>query len=210
MAALHPGWITMPITGMKPRTALMGGTFDPPHLGHIHILHSVASLTPIERLVLIPANISNFKRDSHPASFEERVHMLSLLIEDYRAMYPADALSVEISRWEGERGGVSYTSETIRHFFDQAEDQGRVNFIIGDDILPTLDRWHDYDYLKDNVRFWCFTRDGMAVPPASALVMMIRNDAVDASSTAVRNGNRRMLSRSVREYIDERGLYRAK
>ena len=209
MAALRPGWIQMPITGMKPRTALMGGSFDPPHIGHIHLIHEVAAMTPIERLIIVPANISNFKQGSCPASFSDRVDMLSLAIEDYMALYPDDEIMLEISRWEGERGGVSYTADTIRHFYSEAVDDGRVNFIIGDDILPDLEKWHDYGYLKDNVRFWCFSRDLDAEPPASALVMMVHSSVVTASSTAIRSGQMDMLSESVREYIDERGLYRA-
>ena len=199
----------MPITGMRPRTALLGGSFDPPHLGHIHLMHEVATLTPIGRLVIIPANISNFKQDSRPASFHDRVAMLRLLVSDYRAMFPLDGLEVEISSWEGEQGGVSYTSDTIRHFLPDIADDGRVNFIIGDDILPSLERWHDYDYLKDNVRFWCFSRGRDALPPASASVIMVGSDVVDASSTEIRHGNLDMLSESVREYVNEHGLYRA-
>ena len=199
----------MPTIGMKPKSALMGGSFDPPHIGHIHIMHEVASLTPIRRLIIIPANISNFKQGTHPASFVDRVEMLSLAVKDYKALYPEDELDVMVSRWEGEQGGVSYTADTIRHFFSEEEDEGRVNFIIGDDILPSLDRWHDYDYLKDNVRFWCFSRGRDALPPASASVIMVGSDVVDASSTEIRHGNLDMLSESVREYVNEHGLYRA-
>lgn len=199
----------MPITGMKPKTALMGGSFDPPHLGHIHIMHEVASLTPIERLVLIPANISNFKQQKRPASFEDRMSMLELAIKDYGKLYPDDRLSVGISRWEGEQGGVSYTSDTIRHFFDEYADDGRVNFIIGDDILPSLDRWHDYGYLRDNVRFWCFSRGMASDPPESSCVIMITSPIVSASSSAIRGGRMEMLSESVREYVYGHGLYKA-
>ena len=108
----------------------MGGSFDPPHIGHIHIMHEVSSLTPIRRLIIIPANISNFKQGTHPASFPDRVEMLSLAVKDYKALYPEDELDVMVSRWEGEQGGVSYTADTIRHFFSEEEDEGRVNFII--------------------------------------------------------------------------------
>ena len=199
----------MPITGMRPRTALLGGSFDPPHLGHIHLMHEVATLTPIGRLVIIPANISNFKQDSRPASFHDRVAMLRLLVSDYRAMFPLDGLEVEISSWEGEQGGVSYTSDTIRHFLPDIADDGRVNFIIGDDILPRLDGWHDYDYLCSHVRFWCFSRSGKASPPPGCDVVMIPSEILPASSTQIRDGDERMLSESVRKYIHEHDLYRA-
>ncbi len=199
----------MPITGMRPRTALLGGSFDPPHLGHIHLMHEVAVLTPIGRLIVIPANISNFKQDSRPASFHDRAAMLRLLVSDYRAMFPSDVLDVEVSCWEGEQGGVSYTSDTIRHFLPDIEDGGRVNFIIGDDILARLSSWHDYGYLCSNVRFWCFSRGDKASPPEGADVVMIPSEILAASSTEIRGGDEKMLSESVRKYIHEHDLYRA-
>ena len=194
---------------MRPRAALMGGSFDPPHLGHIHLMHECASMTPLSSLILVPANISNFKRSSHPASFSDRVRMLEALTDDYRDLFPGDEINVEISQWEGEQGGVSYTSDTIRHFFPLIADGGRVNFIIGDDILASLTAWHDYDYLSSHVRFWCFSREGEAIPPDGAEVIMIKSSIVEASSTAVRGGDEAMLSGRVREYIHEHGLYRA-
>ena len=199
----------MPIIEMKSRTALLGGTFNPVHMGHVHLFHEAYEAGRIGNLIVIPAYISNFKRGSHPVSFSDRVKMLSLAVEDYRDIYPDDKLEITVSLFEGEKGGISYTSDTIREFFDSAEDNGKVNFIIGDDILPSLERWHDYDYLKDNVRFWCFSRGRDALPPASASVIMVGSDVVDASSTEIRHGNLDMLSESVREYVNEHGLYRA-
>ena len=80
----------MPTIGMKPKSALMGGSFDPPHIGHMHIFHEVAELTPFDGLLVMPARISNFKQGTHPAAFEDRYRMLSLLADDYRAEYPDD------------------------------------------------------------------------------------------------------------------------
>ena len=199
----------MPITGTRLRTALMGGSFDPPHLGHMHIMHEVAQLTPIRRLLIVPTNISNFKQESRPASFSDRARMLELLISDYREIYPSDGLEVGISRWEGENGGISYTADTVRHFLPLIADGGRVNFIIGDDILPTLAGWHDYGFLKDHVRFWCFSRNGRVSPPDGADIIMISCEMLTASSTGIRNGDERMLSERVRNYIHEHDLYRA-
>ncbi len=201
-------WIQMPITGMKHRIALMGGSFDPPHIGHIHLMHEVATRTPITSLLLIPANVSNFKQDSSPASFENRLEMLSLAVEDFHELYPSDDLDVDISRWEGEKGGVSYTSETIRHFFSFYAYDGKVDFIIGDDILPSLEKWHDYSYIKNHVRFWCFSRKGSVVPPESSEIHMVESSIIEASSTEIREGSVEMLSKRVKAYIDERGLYR--
>ena len=196
----------MPITETRPRTALLGGTFDPVHIGHVHLFHE-ASENGIGRLIVIPASLSNFKRSSHPASFSDRIEMLRLAVEDYRTLYPQDCMEIIISSFEGERGGVSYTSETINAFFEEAEDDGKVNFIIGDDIIPTLGHWHDFSYLRTHVRFLCFTRLGSVHDDSGAEVIFIRSEAVHASSSEVRAGDLSMLSSRVREYVYENRLY---
>ena len=208
MAASHPEWIQMPTTEMKPKTALLGGTFNPVHSGHVHLMHEIYAKAGIGNLILIPAYLSNFKRQSHPVSFEERVEMLSLAIEDYKDIYPDDMMDVSISRFEGEKKGISYTSETVKAFFDSYNDNGKINFIIGDDILPTLGTWHDFDYLRSHVRFLCFSRYGMKDTDADAEIIFIRSDVYDASSSEVRAGDFSMLSRRVREYVRDNKLYR--
>ena len=208
--ASHPGWTPMPTTETKPRIALLGGTFDPVHLGHVHLFHEAYAVAGISRLIVIPVFISNFKRGTHPASFAERAEMLRLAICDYRDIYPEDRMEVEISLYEGEKGGVSYTSETIRAFYDEAADCGKVNFIIGDDLIASLGSWHDIAYLRSHVRFICFTRLGNAVENTSgAEVVFIRSDVFHASSSEVRAGERGMLSPRVRKFVDENKLYGA-
>ena len=198
----------MPTTEMKSRIALLGGTFDPVHLGHIHLFHEAFTECGITKLIVIPAYISNFKRGTQPASFSHRVDMLSLAIEDFRNLYPDDAIDVEVSLFEGEKGGVSYTSETIKAFYDEASDNGKVNFIIGDDIIPTLGHWHDIEYLREHVRFLCFTRLGSVENNSGAEVIFIPSDTYHASSSEVRAGSLDMVSPRVRKYIDENKLYR--
>ncbi len=199
----------MPTIETRNRTALLGGTFDPVHMGHVHLFHEAYERAGIGRLVLIPVCLSNFKRSTHPASFDQRMDMLALAVEDYRMMYPDDRLDVEISRYEGEKGGVSYTSDTIRAFYTSYADGGKVNFIIGDDIIPTLGHWHDIEYLRGHARFLCFTRFGSVENSSGAEVVFIPSDAWHASSSEVRAGNLDMLSPSVRKYVEENRLYRA-
>lgn len=197
----------MPITETKNKIAIIGGTFDPVHLGHLHLFHHVDTHTDIEELVIIPALLSNFKQNSKPVSFQDRVRMLELAIEDYRDLFPESDLMLRVSDIEGRRGGVSYTADTIRAIFDEAEDNGKVNFIMGDDLLDGLERWYDYDYLKEHVRFYCFTRSGEMEYKGEAEVHLFDSPQFEASSTEVREGKEELLSRRVLEYIDENDLY---
>lgn len=205
----HLGWIRMPITETKLKTALLGGTFNPVHLGHVHLFHEAYEKAGIQRLVLIPAYLSNFKRESHPVSFEDRAEMLRLAIKDYHSLFPEDELSIEVSLFEGERKGISYTSETIKAFFDEYEDEGKVNFIIGDDIIAKLSFWHDFEYLKEHVRFLCFTRFGTMENDSGADVVFIESSVYHASSSEVRAGDMSMLSERVGEYVRDNKLYGA-
>ena len=199
----------MPITETKLKTALLGGTFNPVHLGHVHLFHEAYEKAGVARLVLIPAYLSNFKRNSPPVPFEMRCEMLRLAIEDYHSLYPEDKLNVEISLYEGEKKGISYTSETIKAFYSEYEDDGKVNFIIGDDIIPSLSHWHDFEYLKSHVRFLCFTRFGSLEEGSGAEVIFIKSGVYHASSSEVRAGDLSMLSERVREYVRDNKLYGA-
>ncbi len=198
----------MPITETRNRTALLGGTFDPVHMGHVHLFHE-AFAAGFNRLIVIPVYLSNFKRSTHPASFQSRAAMLHLATLDYKDIYPDDTLDIEISLFEGEKGGVSYTSDTIRAFYDKAEDDGKVNFIVGDDIIPTLGHWHDFDYLRRHVRFICFTRLGRVENSSGAEVVFVPSDTYHASSSEVRAGDFSMLGKRVREYVYANKLYGA-
>ena len=197
-------------TGMKSeKKAILGGSFDPVHMGHINLFHNISIHTDIATLYVVPAFVSAFKTGRKTASFDDRMTMLMYAVMDYSDIYPEDDLNIVVSDFEGARGGVSYTSETVKHFFQETEDGGKVNFMIGSDLLPTLPLWHDWEYLRSHVRFWCFSRDGGSrIVPEGAEVVFVESPETDASSTKVRSGDFSMVSPQVLEYIEDAGLYR--
>ena len=191
------------------KKALLGGSFDPVHIGHINLFHNISELTDITTLYVVPTYVSAFKVGHQNASFDDRMAMLNYAIIDYSDLYPFDDLCIVVSDWEGKRKGVSYTSDTIRHFYDEMEDDGKVNFIIGSDIVDTLEKWHDWEYLKTHVRFYCFKRgEGATRVPEGVEIIFIPSPLTEASSTEVRKGEFSVLSPSVLEYIEDAGLYR--
>lgn len=194
---------------MRNRYALLGGSFNPVHRGHIHLFHQAASFMDIDTLIVIPAFVSNFKQGSNPALFDARLKMLELALLDYRDEYPDDNLEVEISSFEGMKGSISYTSDTIKAFFPLTARGGKVDFIIGDDILANLDKWHEFSYIKDHVRFHCFTRGCEERVTHGAEVVFYDSSVLEASSSDVRLGHGEYLSPRVRRFIDENRLYRA-
>ena len=199
----------------KAKVAVLGGSFDPVHLGHLFLLHCAISMTDYRRFLIIPAKVSNFKQDSRPqASDADRLTMLRLALEDFRDLYPEDSgAGIEISTMELERGGVSYTSDTIRELKIQLDDP-MIGLIMGDDHISGLTRWHDFDYLKQNVEFLICKRESSMsnwkLPEDICYRALIPSDIAPQSSSAIRTdleGNLDYLSRRVREYVKANNLY---
>lgn len=192
---------------MYNKTALLGGSFDPVHLGHLSLFNNVFTLTDITSLIIIPTNTSPFKVDNKCASFRDRVEMLKLSLLDFKDIFPNCSGTIEISTFEGEEGGVSYTSDTIRHFYNDVVDNGKVNFVIGDDLVSDIEKWHDSEYLKKNVRFWCFTRENIEKADRGFEIHYVNSPVFTCSSSAIRDGNMDKLSSRVKEYVKNVKLY---
>ena len=199
----------------KAKVAVLGGSFDPVHLGHLFLLHCAISMTDYERFLIIPAKVSNFKQDSRPkASDADRLNMLRLALEDFRDLYPGDCTAeIEISSMELGRGGVSYTSDTVRQIKEQTGAE-RIGLVMGDDHISGLQRWHDFEYLKENVEFLICRRDSLDaswdLPDGIVFKALVPSCVAPQSSSAIRSdldGNLDYLSQRVREYVKAHDLY---
>lgn len=197
------------------KIAVFGGSFDPVHLGHLFLLHCAVSMTDYESFLIIPAKVSNFKQDNRPqASDADRLNMLRLAIEDFRELYPEDSSAhIEVSTMELERGGISYTSDTIRQLRLQ-NDTSKIGLIMGDDHIEGLSRWHDFEYLRDNVEFLICRRNSQEstwnLPDDLYYRALVPESVAPQSSSAIRTdlaGNLDYLSKRVREYVKAHDLY---
>ena len=199
----------------RAKIAVLGGSFDPVHLGHLFLLHCAISMTDYERFLIIPAKVSNFKQNSRPqASDRDRLNMIGLALEDFRDLYPEDARArIEISTMELDRGGVSYTSDTVRELRAK-DDTAVIGLVMGDDHIGGLSRWHDFAYLKDNVEFLICQRDSVQssweLPEGIRCKALIPASVAPQSSSAIRTdleSNLDYLSQRVREYVKAHDLY---
>lgn len=197
------------------KTAILGGSFDPVHLGHLFLLHCAVSMTDYKSFLIIPAKVSNFKQDNSPkATDEQRLEMLRLALCDYHELYPKDKADISISTMELERGGVSYTSDTIR-ILKEKLGAGRIGMVMGDDHIEGLSRWHDFPYLKDNVEFLICRRNPEGtcwdtLPEGLCYKKLEPSDVAPQSSSAIRenvSGRGDYLSRRVGEYVRANNLY---
>lgn len=205
-------------------TAMVGGSFNPVHLGHLHLIHTVATSTRYRRFIFIPVAQNNFKRDAPLAEDHHRLAMLSLSIAAYPLLYPDDpSLELLIDTCELDRGGVSYTYDTVRHLYLQYSIKGRLGLVMGDDLLAGLEKWHEYDALKELVSFIVIRRDKEATPFHDLAVDLeyIDNQRLEDSSTTIRHacsrlkGNeqlgeeiRSLMSEEVATYVQHNRLYR--
>lgn len=200
----------MPTTEMKSKlTCIFGGTFDPIHKGHLHILNQLEEYTPYERVIVIPARISNFKQESNPTPAVDRYNMVKIALNEYSSKHPT-RLELLVSDIEIKRGGVSYTYDTVVEVLETFNVTGRLGFIMGDDLLPDLDKWYRIDELKELVDFVCFSRDKIIAPEREGYhITQINSPIYNASSTEVRNGDFSSLTQGVKSYVESHGLYKA-
>ena len=197
------------------KVALYGGSFDPVHLGHLAVLHNALKSTKYSLFLIVPAKLSNFKQTNTPkASAEDRLQMLRLALEDYKELYPQDdAEKINISTIELDRGGVSYTYDTVMEVKKLYGITDRLGLIIGDDQIPQLTNWYRYEDLKNEVEFIICRRN-----PDGALWSLLPQDvcytkiepeqlAPQSSSEFRTSAREDYLSKRVRQYVKDNDLY---
>lgn len=204
---------------------MVGGSFNPIHLGHLHLIHTVATTTRYRRFIFIPVAQNNFKRDVSLADAHHRLTMLHLSFASYGSLYPdSPPLELLSDPCEIERGGVSYTYDTVKHLYLKYSIKGRLGLVMGDDLLASLDKWHEYDAMKELVSFVVIRRDREATPFHDHAVDLeyIDNALVEDSSTAIREACaslegdedlprniRSLMTEEVAAYVQQNRLYRS-
>jgi nicotinate-nucleotide adenylyltransferase len=206
-------------------TAMVGGSFDPIHLGHLHLVHSVVESTFYRRFIFVPVGQNHFKPDARPADEAHRLEMIRLSFEAYHTLYPNDPqIELVADDCELERGGVSYTYDTVKYLYLNYRIKGRLAVVIGDDLLPNLKQWHAYEDLKELVTFVVIRREDTSHPfgDIAADLVYLDNPLLEDSSTMIRERCRSLtegerlaeeiaslMPPQVARYVEEHSLYRA-
>jgi len=131
--------------------AVFGGSFDPVHNGHVMIARSALAELELDRLIVMPAAQSPFKPDQTLAPAAARMEML-------RAAFSGEP-EIEISSWELDRGGVSYSIETLRALAAE-HPEAQLFYLIGADHVTTLPQWREADALAAAATFVVVPRPG--------------------------------------------------
>lgn len=176
---------------MPVRIGLLGGSFDPFHLGHRRMAEAALAEAGLNRLVLLPARVSPHKQEAPPAKGEDRYVMTVLgTLDDPR---------MRVERWELERTGPSYTYDTVAaaraHFGPETD----LYWILGADNVETLMDWHRAEELFALCRFLVVPRRELvahvleeaiarAVPaPLRPRIRPLSMEPVGVSSTEIRS-----------------------
>lgn len=169
------------------KLGLYGGSFDPVHLGHLLVAQAAREELGLDRVVFIPAARSPFKPDTAPTAPEIRMKLLRLALQ---------GLSwATLNPWEIQRGGVSYTIDTLRHFRAEHPD-AELFYLIGGDHTPSLPQWKDSAELATLARFVVIPRPGTPVPelPTPFKGIALRGFPLGVSSSEIRSRIRQGLS----------------
>ena len=183
---------------------LFGGSFDPPHCGHLKIIEDC--IKECEKLILMPCANSPLKKNPPIAESKHRVKMLKLLTQELK--YP-----IQIDDWEINQSYPNYTYLTVQHLQSEHPNSS-ISLVIGADQLQQFQKWKNYQEILDSVQIIGFNRKKYNVTPLIDMnLTWIKDFEMDISSTEIRREiasgvpKGRELPDTVWNYIKKYNLY---
>jgi nicotinate-nucleotide adenylyltransferase len=196
------------------RIGVLGGSFDPPHVGHLVVAEEARVQLDLARVVFVPAGLPPHKQDRQLTPAHHRVEMTT------RAL--AANPYFHLSAIDTERSGPSYSVETVRLFRADWGREAEIFFIVGLDMLADLPNWHRPEELIQLCRLAVADRPGytvdmlaleVSVPGVAARVDWVSVPLLEISSTDLRcrigegRSVRYYVPPAVEAYIRAHGLY---
>jgi nicotinate-nucleotide adenylyltransferase len=197
------------------RVGLLGGTFNPPHNGHLLCAQSAAIAMSLDEVRLIPARVPPHKAVPEDPGVEVRLELCRLAVA-------SDPL-LSVSRLEADRPGPSYTADTLRALHD-AEPEHELTFIVGADMALSLRAWREPEVVLSLAGLAVAEREGVSrgeilealegLPGVPDRIGFFDMPRFDVSSTMIRNRAgaglpiRHLVPDGVADYVQEHGLYR--
>jgi nicotinate-nucleotide adenylyltransferase len=207
-------WLTESERGhhhARPRIGIMGGTFDPIHMGHLVAASEVEWKFDLDEVIFVPTGRPVFKLHQHVTDAEDR-YLMTVIATSSNPRFT-------VSRVDIDRPGVTYTIDTLRDMH-RLYPNCDLFFITGADAIAEIFEWKDADQMWDLAHFVAVTRPGypsdlskLKLPRGA--VDMLEIPALAISSTDVRrrasHGEpvRYLVPEGVVEYINKHGLYRS-
>lgn len=123
------------------KIAILGGTFDPPHLGHLILADTVIKELNYDKVLFIPSKIPPHKNISGEVSNEDRLNMLKLSIEDDKRFSFDD--------YELKSEGISYSIKTLNYLYQNYNIDGKIALIIGADLIKDFHKWKEPEKISE-------------------------------------------------------------
>lgn len=191
------------------KLAVMGGTFNPPHLGHLVCAEEVNDHFKFDKVMFIPSARPPHKSNSKILDAQHRYTMTVLATQDNPQF--------EVSRIELDRPGQSYSIETVKQLREIYGHDADIHWIVGADAILEMFIWKDVDELLTLCKFIAINRPGydlsQADPRFMSKVQVFKITNVDISATEIRRRVEQGMSikylvpPNVEKYIHENGLY---
>ena len=172
----------MPAPEPPARIGILGGTFDPPHAGHVAAARAVIERLGLDRLLLVVANDPWQKSGQREISAaEDRYALTEALAEEVPG--------AEASRLEIDRGGPSYSVDTAEEVLARAGGPAELFLVVGADLVPELGSWHRHEDLARLVTLAVVSRPTGAAPavPTGWRVEWVDGPRIALSSSEIRD-----------------------
>lgn len=191
------------------KIAILGGTFDPPHLGHLILADTVITNCNYDKVIFIPAKIPPHKNISGEVSNEDRLNMLKLSIENDERFL--------LDEYELNNDSVSYTINTLNYLYKNYDIEGKIGLIIGADLIKDFDKWREPERIAEISDITVVNREDDKNLYKENIdkynIKVIMAPRIDISSSLIRNrikekkGFRYFVKEKVYDYIVSKKLY---
>lgn len=191
------------------KIAILGGTFDPPHLGHLILADTVLKELNYDKVLFIPSKIPPHKNISGEVSNEDRLNMLKLSIEDDKRFSFDD--------YELKSEGISYTIKTLNYLYENYDIDGKIALIIGADLIKDFHKWKEPEKISELANIVAVNREESDNLDKENIekynIKIIIAPRIDISSTLIRErikknkAFRYFLNDKVYNYIISNKLY---
>ena len=192
-------------TSKREKVGILGGTYNPPHMGHLVMADQVMDQLDLDKILFMPtAQPPHSSVEKKTISSDIRVEMLKLAIQDHPAF--------DMELYEVKAGGKNYTYDTMKALIDlyPAVD---FYFIIGGDMISDLPTWYKIDELVQLVQFVGVKRPGFE-KESEYPIIMVDTPTLDISSSFIRrkvatgDSIKYLVPKAVQEFIEKEGLYK--
>ena len=187
--------------------AIFGGTFNPFHIGHYEMLSALCELSFIDKVFVMPDKIPPHKSFEGAVDDVHRQNMCSIICDGFK--------KAELCLVEFDREGKSYSYDTVK-LLKEKYPNDNFYFVIGGDMLSSLDTWYNWEELIKLVPFIAFCREGVddfmssynRLTNYGAKIIVVESNITDISSTRLRQKlDKNLLPKKIYEYIIQKGIY---